>query len=137
LVVGSACEKSQQYRETASSDAPQRGKTPGTLDAPAAPHEERTAMNKRIRKKHAKQQAEEAETTQSASSALQQAVEELKDSATHLIEIAWSELQRGAVAWVELLRNRATDLLSSIKPSSAATPKTNSAEHAHGQSNAA
>lgn len=94
-------------------------------------------MNKRIRKKHAKQQAEEAETTQSASSALQQAVEELKDSATHLIEIAWSELQRGAVAWVELLRNRATDLLSSIKPSSAATPKTNSAEHAHGQSNAA
>lgn len=94
-------------------------------------------MNKRIRKKHAKQQAQEAETHESANSQLHQAVEEFRDSATHLIEIAWSELQRGAVAWVELLRNRATEIFSSIKPSSAARPKTNSEEHAQGHSSAA
>jgi hypothetical protein len=94
-------------------------------------------MNKRTRKKHAKQHASEANAPQSPNSALQQAVDEFKDSATHLFETAWSELQHGAVAWVELLRSRAKDLFTSLKPSSAAKPKTNSEDHAHGQSSAA
>jgi dsDNA-specific endonuclease/ATPase MutS2 len=91
-------------------------------------------MNKRTRKKQAKHHAAEADTAQSASSALQEAVHDFKDSATHLFETAWSELQQGAVTWVESLRSKAKELFSSIKPSSAAKTNTNSEEHAHRQS---
>ena len=94
-------------------------------------------MNKRPRKKPAKQHASEVESRENPSSALQSAVEDFKDSATHLFETAWSELQQGTTAWVELLRSKAKELFTSLKSSAPAKPKTNSDDHARGQSSAA
>jgi len=94
-------------------------------------------MNKRTRKKQAKAHASEADTAQSPSSALQEAVVEFKESATHLLETAWSELQQGAVAWVELVRNKAQGLFTALKPNATAKPKTNSENQARGQSSVA
>ena len=91
-------------------------------------------MTKRTRKKHAKQPASDP-SPKNPNDALQQAVEEFKDSATHLFETAWSELQTSAVALVEELRTQAQKFFASLK-SSGAPKRSASGEdaRAHGPS---
>lgn len=84
-------------------------------------------MTKRTRKKPQKHQASE-HATKSPSDALQQAVDEFKDSATHLFETAWSELQTSAVALVEGLRTQAQKLFASLKPNGTSGKPSNGRE---------
>lgn len=91
-------------------------------------------MTKRTRKKHAKQPASDP-GPQNPNDALQRAVEEFKDSATHLFETAWSELQTSAVALVEELRSQAQRIFASLKPTGAPRRSGNESDaRAHGPS---